>query len=616
MRIARVLVESPVPRLDRLLDYEIPERLESDAIEGVRVKVPLGRGSRLVEGFIVNLAEQTQSGVVLSEIDSVLGKVSVLTPALWALVRAAADRNGGSASDILRLAVPKRAVRVEAGRFIPPRARTEPRPGRKIVVDLPPGVTDTEQGPTLEGFCRIAEIIAETPGGVIVVVPDWRDIALLTRALAKIPHTVWDSTGTPSERYARYLSILSGESRVVIGLRSAVYAPVEDLGALIVVNESDPSLDEPLAPFVHARDAAIIRHGVEGGNLIFASTTPSVELTRFLELDFVTRDSAAVGPSGVVERPHCVLANDAPDDGFAGKARIPASAWRLVRDALTEGPVLVQVARPGFVPSIVCKACRTPHRCVRCRSPLAGSRDGSSLCRVCGNQPVGIVCPRCGGRELALSGAGSVRTADELGRAFPGARVVVSDAEHRQLEIPRGKTLVVATRGAEPVVDGGYGVVLIVDGDRELQRPGLRTTENCLRWWGNAASLVARDGTVVLANVEGSFGALFASGQWDSIVDNELRDRRALGFPPASRTIAVSGSVAELATIRQLSQLVGTRILGPAVSGETHRLVVLADYKSAPNVVSAIRSHIVGSGKSTLRIHCDDLTVFDEIDED
>jgi primosomal protein N' (replication factor Y) len=104
MRIARVLVESPVPRLDRLLDYEIPERLESDAIEGVRVKVPLGRGSRLVEGFIVNFAEQTQSGVVLSAIDSVLGKVSVLTPALWALVRSAADRNGGSASDILRLA--------------------------------------------------------------------------------------------------------------------------------------------------------------------------------------------------------------------------------------------------------------------------------------------------------------------------------------------------------------------------------------------------------------------------------------------------------------------------------------------------------------------------------
>lgn len=616
MRIARILVESPVPRLDRLLDYEIPDPLRSEAVTGVRVRVPLGRGGRLVEGFVVELAEHAQPGITPAAIDSVLGAVSVLTPALWATVRAAADRNGGSASDILRIAIPKRAVRVEAGRHIPPRPRIDPRPGRKVVVDLPTGISSTPHGPTTNAHLRVAELVKQSQGGVIVVVPDWRDITLMTRALGEIPHVVWDSTGTPSERYARYLSILGGDARVVIGLRSAVYAPVRDLDTLIVLNESDPLLDEPLAPFVHTRDAAIIRHAVEGGTLIFASTTPSVELARFRELDFVEKDPAPAEPSVGVERPHCVLANDDTDDSYAGKARIPASAWRILRDSLNDGPVLVQVARPGFTPSIVCAACRTPHRCARCRSPLAGSRDGTTVCRVCGNHPIGIVCPRCGGREIALSGAGSVRTADELGRAFPGTRVVVADGDHRQLEIPRGKTLVVATRGAEPIVDGGYRAVLIVDGDRELQRPGLRTTENCLRWWGSAASLLGDGGTMVLANIEGAIGALFASGQWDAVVEKELRDRRALGFPPATRSVAVSGDIAELSRIRQLPELAEAKILGPAMVGKAHRLVLLVDYATAPIVIAAVRRHIVSSGKSTVRIHCDDLGVFDEIDED
>lgn len=238
------------------------------------------------------------------------------------------------------------------------------------------------------------------------------------------------------------------------------------------------------------------------------------------------------------------------------------------------------------------------------------------MCRLCGHQPLGIQCSHCGGRELAFSGVGSVRTAEELGRAFAGTRVIVSDAEHRYLEIPRTRSLVVSTRGAEPIVDGGYEAILIVDGDRELQRPGLRTTENCLRWWGTAAAFAADSGTIVLANVDGAFAASFASGQWESVVDNELRDRRALGFPPASRAVAVSGTVADLATVRALPELADHRILGPAPTGTAHRIVILADYATSPTVIAAIRAHIVGSKASTLRVHCDDLDVFDEVDGD
>ncbi len=610
MLVARVLVESPIPRLDRLLDYSVPDRLANEIVAGGRVRVPLGRGTRLVDGFVIEIGSESKQGVVLADIDSVLGNIPVVTPALWKHVRAVADRNAGSASDILRIAVPKRAVRVERAFTIAARPAVTPAPGNKRVIELDAGVTTTVSGPTLRAFAQIAAVVRQSEGGSLVVVPDWRDLELLTRALADIEHVVWDSSGTPSERYARYLSVLSGQARVVIGTRSAVYAPIDDLRTVIVVNESDPLLDEPLAPFVHARDAAIVRHGIEGGDLIFASLTPSVELARFRDLDFVEADES---------RPHrtpVILANDPTDDSFAGKARIPTSAWRIVRDALERGPVLVQVARPGFTPAVVCATCRTPHRCSRCRAPLAGARDGSTVCRLCGNQPLGIQCAHCGGRELAFAGKGSVRTADELGRAFAGTKVILSDAEHRHLEIPRSRALVVCTRGAEPIVDGGYEAILIVDGDRELQRPGLRTTENCLRWWGTAAAFASDTGTVVLANIDGAFAASFASGQWEAVVDSELRDRRALGFPPATRALAITGNIPDLTAVRALPVLVGHRIVGPAPSGQAHRIVVLADYGTSPSVISAIRAHIVGSKASSLRVHCDDLDVFDEVDGD
>jgi primosomal protein N' (replication factor Y) len=609
--VAQVLLESPIPRLDRLLDYAIPPEIEDEVVVGGRVTVPLGKGgSRQMAAFVVSTSTVSNAGVALANLRSVSGNVPVLTPALWQLVRTVADRNGGSASDVLRVAIPKRTIRTEKDRVITPRPLPVVRPGARKVVALSAGVTDTPGGVTRVSLVEVADLVRGARDGVVVVVPDWRDLALLGRALHDVPHVVFDSTGTPSERYERYLSVLAGDVRVVIGTRSAVYAPVQDLELLIVVDESDPLLEEPHTPYVHARDAAVVRQSIEGGTLVFASTTPSVESARFIELGFVEPTESRP------RRTPVMLANDNPDDEFSSRARIPGSAWRAVRAALDVGPVLVQVSRPGYSPQVVCTACRTPHRCAGCRSLLSGNSEGTILCRVCGAQPLGLKCGHCGGREVSWSGVGSVRTADELGRAFPKVPVIVADGEHRTLEIPRRPCLVISTRGAEPIVSDGYAAVLIVDGDKELQRPGLRTSENCLRWWGHAASLAATSGTLVLANVEGLFATQFASNQWEDVVATELRERRALGFPPATRAIAVRGSIIELQAVRELAEVTGHRIIGPAPDRDSFRIVVFADYRAAPNVIAGIRAHLITSGASTLRVHCDDLSIFDELDED
>ena len=108
-----MLVDSPLPQLDRLFDYLIPPELAESAVPGVRVKVPLRSAGRVAEGYLVEVAESGDYAGVLSELDSVVSPVRVLTPEVWALARRAADRAAGSASDIVRLAVPTRQVRVE-----------------------------------------------------------------------------------------------------------------------------------------------------------------------------------------------------------------------------------------------------------------------------------------------------------------------------------------------------------------------------------------------------------------------------------------------------------------------------------------------------------------------
>ncbi|MGB4137707.1 MAG: primosomal protein N', partial [Microbacterium sp.] len=111
-RIARVLIDSPLPQLDRLFDYALPADL-GDVRCGVRVKVPLRTAGRVVDGYIVELGTEQDAARTLSTVEQVVSDVEVLPDRLYRLARRAADRAAGSASDVLRLAVPKRQVRVE-----------------------------------------------------------------------------------------------------------------------------------------------------------------------------------------------------------------------------------------------------------------------------------------------------------------------------------------------------------------------------------------------------------------------------------------------------------------------------------------------------------------------
>src|SRR5262249_49937470 len=149
-------------------------------------------------------------------------------------------------------------------------------------------------------------------------------------------------------------------------------------------------------------------------------------------------------------------------DPAAASARLPRVAWEAARDALAAGaPGLVQVPRRGYLPAVACADCHTPARCPACAGPLAvPTATGPAACRWCGRVAAAYACTRCGGRRLRAAVVGARRTAEELGRAFPGAPVRTSGRDGVLADVPAQPAVIVATPGAEPVADDGYGAVL------------------------------------------------------------------------------------------------------------------------------------------------------------
>jgi primosomal protein N' (replication factor Y) len=666
--IARVLLDSALPQLDRLFDYRIPDDLAALVRPGIRVKVPLRSAGRTNDGYVIEITDAAGYSGTLSDIDSVVSEIPVLAPEVWTLARAAASRAAGNASDIVRLAVPSRQARVEkawlkavaardeAGEDEPPVAEppvAEPPVAEAPAIPAIPGyprlgaalaaharvAVDAIPEPTLAGdtwvgswALTLAELAASTLARgetAILCVPDYRDQAQLVAALASTvdPDAVvqLDARQSNPDRYRAFLRCLEGHPLVIVGTRSVVYAPAANLGLLAVWDDGDPLHAEPLSPYVHARDAALLRQEQSGCALVFLGHTRSTDVERLVEIGWLSSFS----PAPAVLPRVIPTANVSSEDGPASRARIPSTAWREARAALEHGPILVQVARPGYAPRLSCADCGRSARCRRCEGPLAVTRRGETPhCQWCGALAADWHCENCDGTRFRFSRPGSARTAEELGRAFPGVRVILADGDHPVLEVDGEPAVVVATRGAEPVAAGGYRAVLLLDGESMIARESLRVAEDCLRWWSNAAALAAHRAPIFLVGVGGGIASTLATWRQASFARAELADRAALRFPPAVRVASVTGREDVVASAVGALGLPPLDVLGPVDTGEGNaRTIVRFEYGRGAAIAEELRAEVVRVATSrrkpvvrgqrpparpSLRVHFDDVEPFAE----
>lgn len=594
--IARVLPMLSVPHLDREFDYLVPAEQSDDAQPGVRVRVRFH--GRLVDAFVLERRSETDHAGQLGWLDRVISAEPVLTPEVRRLVDAVAARYAGTRPDVLRLAIPPRHAGAEkasnkagsAPALLPVVDPVDPagwgryNRGDQFLDALHAGRAARAVWQALPGeqWCeRLAEAAAQTVSGghgVLIVVPDQRDIDALHRAaVARIDESAVVALAAglgPSARYRRWLSVLRGQARLVIGTRSAVFAPVERLGLVVVWDDGDETLSEPRAPYPHAREVAMLRaHQLRCAALIggYARTAEAQALVA----SGWAHDLVAARPIVRSCAPRVVAVDDTgyadERDSAARTARVPSMALRAARTSLQRGaPVLIQVPRRGYVPSVACARCRTVARCRHCTGPLALAERGAdgATCRWCGRVDVALRCSRCGSEAIRAVVVGARRTAEELGRAFPGVAVVTSAGDAVRAEIEPGPALVVATPGAEPQAPDGYGAALLLDSWALLGRQDLRAAEDTLRRWMAVAALVhpRADGGVVAVVAESAIPTVQALIKWDPVghAEAELAARTAVGLPPAAHIAAVDGdSGAVAAVIAQAALPDDADLLGP-----------------------------------------------------
>lgn len=203
---------------------------------------------------------------------------------------------------------------------------------------------------------------------------------------------------------------------------------------------------------------------------------------------------------------------------------------------------------------------------------------------------------------MRFVGQGATRTAEDLGRAFPGVRVIIADGERTVLSVGPEPALVIATRGAEPVAAGGYRAVLLLDGERMIARESLRVGEDCLRWWSNATALAGRGATTVLVGIGGPLATAMATWRQADYARAELADRRRLRFPPAVRVATVTGEVDAVAKAVASTGIEADDVLGPVdVADRAVRTIVRFDYARGAEVAAALRAQVVKAATARRR---------------
>ncbi|WP_169944742.1 primosomal protein N' [Microbispora sp. H11081] len=666
--VARVVVDTPLPHLDRPFDYLVPSSMDADAVPGCRVRVRFA--GQLADGYLLERLAESEHGGRLSFLERVISPEPVLTPDIARLARAVADRYAGTMTDVLRLAVPPRHARVESEARAPARRAAsdggetpapagQRAPGTVGTGTEPGGAAgETGAGRTAEAYgdawraypagASFLEALAEgrapravwtaLPGtddggptwpgavadaaratldggrGVVVVVPDGKDVALVTAALGETPHVAITADLGPAERYRRWLKALRGEIGIVVGNRPAAYAPVARLGLAVVWDDGDDLHAERHAPYAHTREVLGLRAHQAGAGLLVGGYARTAEAAALVETGW----AAPLVPDRAVVRARAPRVRPAGDDAelardqAARAARLPSVAWRALRDGLEHGPVLVQVPRRGYLPALACRHCRAPARCsglpaappaaaLPATLPGAGPAAGSAFaehpamgpvcsgplalrgghavpyCRWCGRIAGDWRCPSCGGSGVRAVIVGARRTAEELGRAFPSVAVRTSGRDGVLATVGGAPALVVATPGAEPVPDGGYAAAVLLDGWALLGRPDLRAAEEALRRWANAAALLRPAGELVVL-ADAAVPAVQALLRWDPVTfsERELDERTELGFPPAVRMATLTGPAAAIReTLAEAVLPVGAQVLGPVpVEGGPDRAMV------------------------------------------
>jgi primosomal protein N' (replication factor Y) len=584
-RYASVYPLVPARALARIFTYEVPEGVEKGAVVEVRFARSKARG------VVVEVNGRAPEGIEVAPIERV---VEELPPALIDLALWLAEYYGSTPGRTLPLVAPRVRKRRKdspipllreglAGEPEPERLTDEQRAAiDRITGALGSGGNFLLFGATGSGktevYLQACAAALDRGLGAIVLVPE---IALTPQTAGRFAARFGDGLAilhsglTDAERRDERDRIARGEARIVVGARSAIFAPVRDLGLICVDEEQDASYKQESDPRYDARTVAAKRAALEGAVAVYGSATPRPESWERLErLHIGGRLVGSLPPVRVVD-----LRREA---GYPLSAPLLAALGRVGEEG---GKAILLLNRRGIAPALHCRACGTTLRCPNCDVALVLHRDERLHCHHCGHTaPSPETCPACESPELARIGAGTEKLERELAERVPALERIRLDADvvEERGGVPEALRRFAATDravllGTQMVAKGhhfaGVALAAVVDADTQLSLPDFRAEERTFQLLTQLAGRSGRDapGRVIVQTFQPDARAVAYAARHDvaGFLAGELERRRDLGYPPFRHLVrvVVAGPDAEvpLTALRELAAgLESADLLGPA----------------------------------------------------
>jgi primosomal protein N' (replication factor Y) len=568
----------------RPFTYDVPDDVQKGAVVAIR----FGRGA--ARGVVVETGVDAPPGIETAPVEAVLYELS---PALVELALWLADYYGSTPARALELVAPKLRARRGDRRPAPSGMAGEAEPAElteaqqravaRIVAGLDAGGAHlllagaTGSGKTEVYLQACAEVLARGKGAIVLV----PEIALTPQTLGRFQArfgeriAVLHSGLTDAERRDERERIVSGEAPIVVGARSAVFAPVPELGLICVDEEHDASFKQESDPRYDARTVAAKRAALEGAVAVYGSATPRPESWERLE-------RLELGPRLGAPMPSVKVVDLRREAGYPLSAPLLAELGRISAGG---GKAILLLNRRGLAPAIHCRACGVSRRCGLCDVALTLHADGRLHCHHCGySEAVAEACPSCGSAELARIGAGTQRLEAELARRVPELERIRLDADTAAKPAALREALdrfAAADRavlvGTQMVAKGhhfpGVSLAAVVDADTGLALPDFRAEERTFQLVTQLAGRSGRDapGKVIVQTFQPDATPLRYAARHDvaGFLAEELARRRELGYPPFRHLVSIVAAGAEAAApsrlLRELgAQLPDTELLGPA----------------------------------------------------
>lgn len=617
MKYAKVVVDIRASFADRLYTYKAGDlKLEV----GSAVKVPFGPKNTLKKAFVFELTDKafedgTKENVEIKSIDSVIEDLSI-PPELVRLSKWVRNRYFTSYADVVGVISPrgdrpKRALRPTHNLASKGSGKVMLTPTQQALAEEIFIAVDDSQSEIFllkgiagsgktEIYIKAAKRAIEANKSVIVLLPE---IALTKQITARFREHFSDekiaiihSGLTRAQRFNEFLRIRDNDSMVVIGARSAVFAPVRNLGIIIVDEEQDSSYKAANSPRYDAVEVGIMRGRIESAPIVLGSATPAIS-------DYYRAMDGKMHLLSMNERynegsfPDIEIVNMADEMRKGNFSSLSVLLRKEMRATLDDGKqVLLFLNRRGYAPIIMCEGCKEILKCEKCGISLTYHKEeGKALCHYCGHSETALSkCKKCGSKQIQYKGLGIEQLESIVKDEFEGIRVERLDSD---VAAKAGKLEEVLEQFSDGKIDVLIGTQIIskgldfenvmlagiIEADAGLQVPDFRADERVFQLIVQTAGRAGRRderGRVVLQTLskDATVVNMAARQDYESFYRSEITFRKKMGYPPfgsiikleflADKKIAALNFASSFknSIIKTLENIAEIEVLGPVPS--------------------------------------------------